>query len=114
MLRQQGRNAEAIFSVPCLCGGEQGYAILLKSWENFYTRRLYHRIQDCWNRPVGSQPGAKILVLERSSTDGNKTLRYAVETVEGWGYGGRGAEKESGIRGTSGYDWGRLCILSRP
>jgi hypothetical protein len=23
----------------------QGYAPLLKSWENFYVRRLYHRIQ---------------------------------------------------------------------
>jgi serine palmitoyltransferase len=23
----------------------EGYAPLFKSWENFYTRRLYHRIQ---------------------------------------------------------------------
>ena len=27
-----------------------GYAVLLKSWESFFTRRLYHRVQDCWNR----------------------------------------------------------------
>lgn len=24
---------------------EGGYAVLLKSWESFYTRRLFHRIQ---------------------------------------------------------------------
>lgn len=50
--------------------------MLLKSWENFYTRRLYHRIQDCWNRPVGSSPGAHITVMERDTKDGNKTLKY--------------------------------------
>jgi serine palmitoyltransferase len=50
------------------------HAPLLKSWENFYTRRLYHRIQDCFNRPIASNPGAKIQVLERVSDDGNKTM----------------------------------------
>jgi serine palmitoyltransferase len=50
------------------------YAPLLKSWENFYTRRLYHRIQDCFNRPIASNPGATIQVLERVSSDGNKTM----------------------------------------
>lgn len=50
------------------------YATLLKSWENFYTRRLYHRIQDCFSRPISSSPGAHIHVLERVSNDGNKTM----------------------------------------
>lgn len=50
------------------------YAPLLSSWENFYTRRLYHRIQDCFNRPIASNPGARIHVLERVSSDGNKTM----------------------------------------
>jgi serine palmitoyltransferase len=52
----------------------QLFAPLLKSWENFYTRRLYHRIQDCFNRPIASSPGARIHVLERVSADGNKTM----------------------------------------
>ncbi|KAL7487232.1 hypothetical protein ACHAW6_012829 [Cyclotella cf. meneghiniana] len=52
----------------------QTYAPLLKSWENFYTRRLYHRIQDCFNRPIASRPAAIIDVLERISLDGNKTM----------------------------------------
>lgn len=51
------------------------YAPLLKSFESFYTKRLYHRIQDCFNRPVASNPGANIEMLERVSTDGNKTLK---------------------------------------
>lgn len=50
------------------------YAPLLKSFENFYTKRLYHRIQDCFNRPLASSPGANIKMLERVSTNGNKTL----------------------------------------
>ena len=54
---------------------KQGYAVLLKSWESFYTRRLYHRIQDCWNRPICSSPGAIIRVMERTTSDGNYTLQ---------------------------------------
>mmetsp|Transcript_3800 Transcript_3800/g.5654 ORF Transcript_3800/g.5654 Transcript_3800/m.5654 type:complete len:624 (+) Transcript_3800:130-2001(+) len=53
----------------------ENYSPLLKSWENFYTRRLYHRIQDCFNRPIASNPGATIQVLERVSMDGNKTMQ---------------------------------------
>lgn len=56
------------------------YAPLLKSFENFYTRRLYHRIQDCFNRPVASNPGANIHVLERISFDGNKTMQVLGKT----------------------------------
>ncbi len=51
-----------------------GYAPLFKSWENFYTRRLYHRIQDCWNRPIAGPPGAHIDMVCRESNDGMKTL----------------------------------------
>jgi serine palmitoyltransferase len=53
----------------------QGYAPLLQDWENFYTRRLYHRIQDCWNRPIaGPAFSSKLHVVTRSSTDQNHTL----------------------------------------
>lgn len=50
------------------------HAPLLKSWENFFTKRIYHRVQDCFNRPLASNPGATISVLERISHDGNKTM----------------------------------------
>lgn len=42
-----------------------GYASLLNSWQAFYTRRLYMRIQDCFNRPIDGPPGAWVSVMER-------------------------------------------------
>jgi serine palmitoyltransferase len=53
-----------------------GYSVLLKSWENFYTRRMYHRIQDCFNRPVGAggASAGNMEVYVRESSDNNKTL----------------------------------------
>ena len=53
---------------------KKGYSVLLKSWENFFTRRLYHRIQDCWGRPICSSPGVHIDVMERKSDDNNASL----------------------------------------
>ena len=58
----------------------KGYAVLLKSWESFYTRRLYHRIQDLWNRPIASSPGAYIDVMERTSKDNNCTMHVTGKT----------------------------------
>jgi len=52
------------------------YAPLLTGWEVFYTKRLYTRCSDCFNRPVGSNPGSYINVMERVSEDGNKTLQF--------------------------------------
>lgn len=51
------------------------YASLLTSWENFYTRRLYTRLQDCFNRPIASRPAATLQILERVSHDGQKSMR---------------------------------------
>ena len=51
------------------------YAELCKNWENFFTRRIYHRLQDCFNRPIASNPGSFISVLERVSDDGRKTMK---------------------------------------
>uniref|UniRef100_K3X406 serine C-palmitoyltransferase n=1 Tax=Globisporangium ultimum (strain ATCC 200006 / CBS 805.95 / DAOM BR144) TaxID=431595 RepID=K3X406_GLOUD len=51
-----------------------GYAPLLVAFENFYTKRIYHRLQDVFNRPVAGAPGAHIDLIERYSLDENKTL----------------------------------------
>ncbi|GMF27567.1 unnamed protein product [Phytophthora lilii] len=51
-----------------------GLAKLLVAWESFYTRRLYHRVQDVFNRPVCGAPGAHIDLVSRTSTDGNKSF----------------------------------------
>ena len=66
-----------------------GYAPLLQDWENFYTRRLYHRIQDCWNRPIEGPPlSGKLPVVMRETTDGNFSLSLAKRAA---GAGGKGA-----------------------
>lgn len=59
----------------------RGYSVLLKSWESFFTRRLYHRIQDCWGRPICSAPASHIDVMDRSSMDGNVTLTTNGKTI---------------------------------
>jgi hypothetical protein len=57
-----------------------GYAPLCKDYEDFYTRRLYMRIHDVFNRPIASAPDAWIEVVERER--------------EGWrGYGLRRTER---------------------
>ncbi|KAL4238540.1 Serine palmitoyltransferase 2 [Mactra antiquata] len=46
-----------------------GFVPLYQSWENFYTRNLYRRVRDCWNRPVCSVAGAYVDVTERLTHD---------------------------------------------
>ncbi|CAH8386327.1 unnamed protein product [Eruca vesicaria subsp. sativa] len=36
----------------CSTNNLQGYAPICLAHEDFYIRRLYHRIQDCFNRPI--------------------------------------------------------------
>ncbi|KAF0692993.1 Aste57867_15987 [Aphanomyces stellatus] len=57
-----------------------GVADMFIAWENFYTNRIYHRVQDVFNRPVASAPGARIDVIKRISTDGNKSMTWTNET----------------------------------
>ncbi|KAG6473384.1 hypothetical protein ZIOFF_067299 [Zingiber officinale] len=59
----------------------QGYAPICPAFEDFYTRRIYHRIQDCFGRPIASAPDAWIDVVERYSNDNNKTLHRTTNTT---------------------------------
>eukprot|EP00622_Pseudochattonella_farcimen_P000810 FR735378.1.p1 GENE.FR735378.1~~FR735378.1.p1 ORF type:complete len:294 (+),score=39.56 FR735378.1:70-882(+) len=51
-----------------------GIAPLVFSHENFYTRRLYYRVQEAFNRPVKGAPGAHIDVVEREKRSGDCIL----------------------------------------
>merc|ERR1719277_1225078 len=53
----------------------KGYAPLTKDFEDFYTRRMYMRIHDNWNRPINSCPGAHIDILDRQGKQGTE-LRF--------------------------------------
>ncbi|CAC5420937.1 SPT [Mytilus coruscus] len=64
-LRSIGLEKEKTCTEPKL----PGFVPLYQSWENFYTRNLYRRVRDCWNRPICSVPGATMDVLERTSKD---------------------------------------------
>uniref|UniRef100_A0A7S3DA04 serine C-palmitoyltransferase n=1 Tax=Palpitomonas bilix TaxID=652834 RepID=A0A7S3DA04_9EUKA len=59
----------------------KGYAPLLAGFEDFFTRRLYRRSRDCWNRPISSAPGPWIDVMERESDDYNVTTRLTGNTT---------------------------------
>mmetsp|Transcript_25931 Transcript_25931/g.67171 ORF Transcript_25931/g.67171 Transcript_25931/m.67171 type:complete len:490 (-) Transcript_25931:173-1642(-) len=61
---------------------KSGYASIRQDYEDFYTRRLYYRIHDCWNRPIGSAPDRTIKVLERSHVDGLKPLQLTGNELE--------------------------------
>jgi serine palmitoyltransferase len=43
----------------------KGYAPLFSDWEAFYTKHLYARINDCWNRPIASAPATWVDVVQR-------------------------------------------------
>jgi serine palmitoyltransferase len=53
-----------------------GYAPLVRDFDDVYTRRLYYRIRDCWNRPIDTRPGRHIGVMERVSKDNNLTFSF--------------------------------------
>eukprot|EP01025_Chloroclados_australasicus_P027322 TRINITY_DN2712_c0_g2_i2.p1 TRINITY_DN2712_c0_g2~~TRINITY_DN2712_c0_g2_i2.p1 ORF type:complete len:548 (+),score=38.06 TRINITY_DN2712_c0_g2_i2:129-1772(+) len=55
--------------------GKKGYAPVRQDYEDFYTRRLYYRIHDCWNRPICSAPDNKVELILRSQPIDQKPLR---------------------------------------
>lgn len=77
-----GRNTVQILrvlSLKCLC--LQDFVPLYQDFENFYTRNLYMRIRDSWNRPICSVPGAKMDLVERVSHDYNWTFKWVTHKV---------------------------------
>ncbi|XP_076156420.1 serine palmitoyltransferase 2 isoform X1 [Alosa pseudoharengus] len=61
---------------------QKDFVPLYQDFENFYTRNLYMRIRDSWNRPICSVPGAKVDLIERISQDYNWTFDYTGRVVK--------------------------------
>jgi serine palmitoyltransferase len=59
-----------------------GYAPLNSDFDNFYTRRLKMRINDCFSRPTTGVPGRFITLLDRKSDDGNNSFSMTGTTTE--------------------------------
>jgi len=55
---------------------------LYSSYESFYTRNVYMRIRDCFNRPICSVPGAEIELLERKTDDYNWSFYYTGNKIK--------------------------------
>lgn len=48
---------------------EKGYAPLRQDYEDFYTRRAYYRVVECFSRPVYGPPDRVMPVALRRTTD---------------------------------------------
>lgn len=53
-----------------------GWVPLYQSFESFYTRNLYRRIRDCWNRPICSVPGAEVTLVDRTTKNHGWTFDH--------------------------------------
>ncbi|CAH1792141.1 unnamed protein product, partial [Owenia fusiformis] len=65
----------------------EGFVPLYQSFESFYTRNLYTRIRDCWNRPIGSVPGAEFDLLERTTEDYGVSFKYSGDKIRALNFG---------------------------
>jgi serine palmitoyltransferase len=50
-----------------------GYASLFVDFESLYSRRMFTRVKDCWNRPISSSPSNWFTVMDVVSDDYNQT-----------------------------------------
>lgn len=64
-----------------------GFVPLYQSYESFYTRNMYTRVRDIFNRPIASVPGSKFELTERISDDYNWTYRYTGKTIGAINFG---------------------------
>ncbi|XP_056623318.1 serine palmitoyltransferase 2 isoform X2 [Triplophysa dalaica] len=62
---------------------QKHFVPLYQDFENFYTRNIYMRIRDSWNKPLCSAPGAKFDFVEQNSKDYNWTFEYTGRVVKG-------------------------------
>ena len=70
-------------AVSCVRPRRAGYAPLLQDIDDFFSRRMYRRISDCWNRPIAGPPLAgTVAVMLRSSCDGNATFEPTGDIVK--------------------------------
>ncbi|XP_067947887.1 serine palmitoyltransferase 2-like isoform X2 [Watersipora subatra] len=60
----------------------ESFVPLYQSFESFYTRNMYRRIRDCWNRPICSVPGATLTLVDRRSDDFGWTFENTGTTTE--------------------------------
>ncbi|XP_028279378.1 serine palmitoyltransferase 3 [Parambassis ranga] len=60
---------------------QKDFVPLYQDFENFYTRNLYMRVRDNWNRPICTLPGPVFDLMERVSDDYNWTFRFTGRAI---------------------------------
>ncbi|KAG8584008.1 hypothetical protein GDO81_008635 [Engystomops pustulosus] len=61
---------------------QKDFVPLYQDFENFYTRNLYMRVRDNWNRPICSVPGPRFDLMERLTDDYNWSYRYTGKVIK--------------------------------
>ncbi|XP_005995088.1 serine palmitoyltransferase 3 [Latimeria chalumnae] len=61
---------------------QKDFVPLYQDFENFYTRNLYMRVRDNWNRPICSLPGPQFDLMERVTDDYNWTFRLTGRVIK--------------------------------
>ncbi|XP_073528316.1 serine palmitoyltransferase 3-like [Phyllobates terribilis] len=61
---------------------QKNFVPLYQDFENFYTRNLYMRVRDNWNRPICSVPGPQFDLMERVTDDYNWSYRYTGKVIK--------------------------------
>ncbi|KAM8717906.1 hypothetical protein ACLKA7_004584 [Drosophila subpalustris] len=56
--------------------GREGYVTLYDAFESFYSRYVYRRVRDCWNRPICSVPGDELILKDRVTDDYGWSFRF--------------------------------------
>lgn len=56
--------------------GREGYVTLYDAFESFYSRYVYRRVRDCWNRPICSVPGDELVLKDRVTDDYGWSFRF--------------------------------------
>ncbi|EDV29943.2 uncharacterized protein Dana_GF18993 [Drosophila ananassae] len=54
----------------------EGYVALYDAFESFYSRYVYRRVKDCWNRPICSVPGDELTLKDRVTDDYGWSFKF--------------------------------------
>ncbi|KHJ46486.1 aminotransferase, class I/II [Trichuris suis] len=66
---ERNRNAQELPS-------QRNFVPLYSDFESLYTRSVFMRIRDSWNRPICSAPGAEVILLDRVTKDYGWTFEF--------------------------------------
>ena len=64
-----------------------GLAPLYSDFESFYTKRVYLRLKDCFNRPIEGVPGRFLSLMNRETLDYNRSFNFVQGTTQALNFG---------------------------